>query len=159
MINIINVYLPTSEKVASNKEEAENVYTEEVESLMNIFKKNKSSVTFIAGDFNAKVGKRTEEDECMGRYSVGERNGSGELLAEFCNRNEQFITNTAFQHPARHITTWSQQRIDKASNTTKTIHNQIDYILINRDKKQNLQNATVMQTVQKLVAYLMTIPG
>ena len=144
MINIINVYLPTSEKVLNDQNEAENVYTE-IENLMNIFKKNKSSVTFVAGDFNSKVGRRKNDDddekECIGRYTVGERNLSGEIMMNFCKRNELFITNSAFQHPARHITTWTQQRIDKINNTVKLIHNQIDYILMKKNKKQNLQNA------------------
>ena len=100
-INMINVYMPTSDKVEADEEEAESVYRE-IENLLNIFKTQKSSITFIAGDFNAKVGKRKddEEGECIGRYSVGERNKSGELLMDFCNKNELFLTNTAFQHPA-----------------------------------------------------------
>ena len=85
----------------------------EVETLLSKFKKMKSSITIVAGDFNAKVGKRINEERCMGSYSTGERNQSGQLLTDFCERNELFLGNTAFQHPARHITTWSQQGVNK----------------------------------------------
>ena len=140
LVNIINVYLPTSEKVANDETEAENIYTE-IENLMNVFKKYKSSVTFIAGDFNAKVGKRNGEEESIGRYSIGERNRSGELMVNFCDRNELFMANTAFQHPAKHISTWSQQRVNKENNTVKRIFNQIDFILVKKNMKHNLQDA------------------
>ena len=142
MINIINIYAPTSEKVERNEEEIKKLYTE-IEKLMKTFKKQKSSVTFIAGDFNAKVGKRSNEEEknIIGGYSTGERNRSGEILMDFCRRNELYICNTAFQHPVRHRTTWTQQRTEKRTNTTKTIHNQIDYILVKTTKRHNIRNA------------------
>ena len=76
MINIINVYAPTTERVKENKAEVEKMY-QDIVNQMNILKKNKSSVIFIAGDFNAKVGKRRDDEECMGKYSAGERNDSG----------------------------------------------------------------------------------
>ena len=77
----------------------------------------------------------------MGRYSTGERNQSGKLLTEFCERNELYLGNTAFQHPARHITTWSQQRLEKKSQTVKNVFNQIDYILVEGNKKHCLMDA------------------
>ena len=140
MVNIINVYAPTSEKVEKNPEEAENLYAE-VETLLSKFKKMKSSITIVAGDFNAKVGKRINEERCMGSYSTGERNQSGQLLTDFCERNELFLGNTAFQHPARHITTWSQQRVNKVSQTVKNVFNQIDYILVEGSKKHCMMDA------------------
>ena len=60
MVNIINVYAPTSDKVEKNSTEIESLYGE-VEKLLTKFRKLKSSVTFIAGDFNSKVGKRENE--------------------------------------------------------------------------------------------------
>ena len=74
MINIITVYAPTTERVKENKSEVEKMY-QDIVNQMNILKKNKSSVTFIAGDFTAKVGKRRDDEECMGKYSAGERKG------------------------------------------------------------------------------------
>ena len=145
LINIINIYAPTSEKVEKSKDEIEKIYTE-VEKLLKKFKKNKASVTFVTGDFNAKVGKRQEdgdEERIMGRYSIGTRNTSGELFMDFCRKNEMFICNTAFQHPATHIATWTQEKVMKETNTVQRIHNQIDYILIDKNKKQNIRNSRI----------------
>ncbi len=105
--------------------------------------KSPSSITIIGGDFNAKVGKRAKDEEisCLGRYSKGVRNRSGELLIEFCEKNKLFMTNTAFQHPSKHITTWSQSRTNKQTNKVQHIHNQIDYIIVNRSNTQNLEQA------------------
>ena len=140
MINIINVYAPTSDKVAKDKREVEEMYSE-IEKLLKKFKKMKSSVTMVAGDFNAKVGRKLNEEKCLGNYSNGKRNQSGQLLTEFCERNELFISNTSFQHPTKHRTTWSQQRIEKNSNTVKNVYNQIDYVLVEGNKKQCLIDA------------------
>ena len=130
MINIINVYAPTSEKVDRSREEIDVLYAQ-VEKLRDNFRKLKSAITLIAGDFNAKVGKKENEERCMGNHTTGRRNQSGRLLTEFCERNNLFIGNTAFKHPKRHITTWSQQRIEKnRGGTLKNVFNQIDYALI-----------------------------
>ena len=142
LINIINVYAPTSDKVEKNENTVQSVYRE-VEQLLNKLK-SPTSVTLIGGDFNAKIGKRTNQDgeiQCIGKFSKGTRNRSGELLIEFCEKNKLFICNSAFQHPSRHITTWSQSRTNKETNIVKHIYNQIDYILINRSYKQNLKEA------------------
>ena len=77
----------------------------------------------------------------MGSYSTGERNQSGQLLTDFCERKELFLGNTAFQHPARHITPWSQQRVNKVLQTVKNVFNQIDYILVEGSKKHCMMDA------------------
>ena len=140
MINIINVYAPTSEKVEKDKKEIEEIYAK-VEKLIEEFSKITTSITLIAGDFNAKVGKSTNEEQCLGKYSKGKRNESGQIFIDFCEKNNLFVCNSAFQHPSRHITTWSQQRIEKKTNTVKVIYNQIDYILMNKTNIQNMTNA------------------
>ena len=141
LINVINVYAPTSEKVEKNENIVQKIY-QDIENLINELKCS-TSVTFIGGDFNAKVGKKLKEEEinCLGQYSKGDRNRSGELLIEFCEKNKLFIANTAFQHPARHITTWSQHRKSKATNKMQHIYNQIDYIMVNKSNVQNLKQA------------------
>ena len=64
----------------------------------------------IAGDMNAKIGKSEGNDECSGKFSRGQRNKSGQQLIDFCNNQNLFIANSAFPHPARHVTTWENQR-------------------------------------------------
>ena len=95
MVNIINVYAPTSEKVEKDSKEVENLYSE-INKLMDNFRKMKSSITFVAGDFNAKVGRQMNEETCVGKHSKGDRNQSGQLLTDFCERSELYLSNTSF---------------------------------------------------------------
>ena len=61
-------------------------------------------------------------------------------LADFCEAHHLFAANTAFQHPARHVTTWTGfRRCDTVSSTP--IYNQIDFILCRRSQRHLLQNA------------------
>ena len=91
----------------------------------------------IAGDWNAKIGKKppNSNEACVGMYSRGERNNSGQNLINFCTMNELFITNSAFPHKARHISTWENQRINPNTNKLLKIYNQIDYIICQTSKK------------------------
>ena len=102
-----------------------------------------STTTIIIGDWNAKVGKRTDLDNCLGRYSRGRRNLSGQQLIDFCEAYNYKVANSCFQHPARHQTTWSQKRTitDKDNEKLITIFNMIDYILVPQKLKNNLIDA------------------
>ena len=93
----------------------------------------------IAGDFNAKAGKRSGNEACLGRYSRGKRNNSGQTLIDFCNIHDLFISNSAFRHPARHITTWEFPR--EVNNKGIHIYNQIDYIICPGNRKHVLIDA------------------
>ena len=106
-----------------------------------ILKKLSTSITLIGGDFNAKVGKTNGIEKCIGKWSRGRTNNSGTKLIEFCEIKGQFITNSSFRHPARHITTWSSQRKDPSTNMMIQIYNQIDYILMDEKQKQTLIDA------------------
>ena len=77
----------------------------------------------MAGDFNAKVGEDTRNAGVGGQCGLGETNGNGEKLINFCQENNLVITNTLFQHHKRRQYTW-------CSPDGKT-GNQIDYILVN----------------------------
>ena len=140
LISIINVYAPTTQRVMNDIAELDELYTQ-LNNVINEFKS--TTLVLLAGDWNAKVGKSVNPyDTCLGKYSRGIRNNSGQLLIDFCITNDLFITNSAFQHPARHITTWENQRIDPNNvNKTITIYNQIDYIMCNINKRNILENA------------------
>ena len=99
----------------------------ELSSIINDLKKV-STMILIAGDFNAKVGKRNANIPCLGKFSRGRRNKSGESFIDFCNNHSFYITNSSFQHRACHITTW-ESKITK-NNKIITVYNQIDYILM-----------------------------
>ena len=84
-----------------------------------------SYMTFIAGDFNSKLGLRLDPSErFMGNYGKGTRNRNGHLLANFLAERDFFAANTAFKHHMRHRSTWHGY-IQNAHR-----YNQIDYILI-----------------------------
>ena len=138
-IIVVNVYAPTSGVAKKDHQQVKKLYGELKKLLTELNKLSTKSV-IITGDFNAKVGKRTGIESCMGRYSRGERNQNGQELINFCEMNSLFICNTAFKHPARHITTWTNQR-KGASGEMKFIYNQIDYILVHQNQKHELINA------------------
>ena len=88
----------------------------------------------IVGDFNAKVGKRTNENEkkAIGNFALGERNNNGEELVNFAIENKLSIMNTLFQKHPRRLFTWTSP-----DGNTK---NQIDYVLIQQRWKSAISN-------------------
>ena len=140
IITIICVYAPTTDRVKKNPHELTKLY-KQLEKLCKEMKKS-TSTTIIAGDFNAKVGKRSSASEqSIGNWSRGIRNESGSKLVDFCEKEKRTIANTCFQHPARHITTWSQKRKNSEGTGYNVIYNQIDYIIIDSLHTHTLQDA------------------
>ena len=139
ILSIINVYAPHTGRVKDDPKELNDLYDD----LNNVLDKLSSTTTIIIGDWNAKVGKRTDLDNCLGRYSRGRRNLSGQQLIDFCEAYNYKVANSCFQHPARHQTTWSQKRTitDKDNEKLITIFNMIDYILVPQKLKNNLIDA------------------
>ena len=145
-ITIINTYAPHTQRVREDPTELDQFYTD-LADTMNEIKDDKTTSTsllLIAGDFNAKVGKKKNEP-CLGKHSRGERNNSGQTLVDFCILHDLFIANSSFKHPARHITTWESMytSIDTVTNTSKLVKvfNQIDYVMCRTKHKHILQNA------------------
>ena len=128
------VYEPQSGRLTESLEELDKLYNE-----LNVALDEITGMVFICGDFNAKIGKRQEGEECMGRYTRGRRNTSGQTLVDFCEANCFFVSNSAFQHKAAHITTWESKR--QINDKCLTIYNQIDFILCKQDMKRNLRNS------------------
>jgi exonuclease III len=138
IVTVINVYGPQTGRLTQSIDELEEMYTH-LNNLINETGKQRH-LTFIAGDFNAKVGKRIGEDiNCMGKFSRGITNNSGSNLIEFCEAHNLFMANTAFRHSARHITTWESRRTVNGEEIK--IFNQIDYVICNQNIKRNLINA------------------
>ena len=52
--------------------------------------KDEKAKMYYAGDFNAKVVKNNTNINCLGKYSRGKRNASGETLIDFCEINNLF---------------------------------------------------------------------
>ena len=137
LINIVNVYVPHTQRVKDDYTELIELY-DVLNELLSNFKNLAGSFTIIAGDFNAKVGKQVPGEKSIGKYSRGYRNTSGQTLLDFCDSHDLVIANSCFQHPARHQTTWQQTRKNKNTNKLVTIYNQIDYVIIPRNKKHSL---------------------
>ena len=93
---------------------------------------------YIAGDFNSKIGLRKCDEEFMGNHSRGRRNINGNALADFLEVHSLFICNTAFQHSARHKTTWQGQRRDAATGQVVPIYNAIDFVICRQSHKRLL---------------------
>ena len=104
---IINVHFPTLKESKRTPQNRDVIY----EIISTIRERHKTDNIIIAGDFNAKIGKRQDEEEiCLGSNSKGKRNINGQILIDFCTEQELLITNSIFKHPSRHITTWESTR-------------------------------------------------
>ncbi|GFO26877.1 craniofacial development protein 2-like [Plakobranchus ocellatus] len=136
-LTIINLYAPTSALTKNNPDELDKFYND-LQTLIDSLPNN--TIIIFAGDFNSKVGKRSGEEICLGNYSRGFRNENGENLVDFCEKNKLFITNTAFNKAARHITTWVGSRKNN-ENKTVYVYNQIDYIICRQGQKHLITNA------------------
>lgn len=138
LLTIINVYAPTTAKVKNDANELHEMYGQ-IGNIINEVKNKNSSLLLLCGDFNAKIGKSKIKEPCVGRYSRGFRNDSGQSLINFCATHQLFISNSSFKHPARHITTWKNTR--ERNDTNIYIVNQIDYIIYPMNKKHCLIDA------------------
>ena len=78
VMTVINVYGPTAVRVANNIEEQEEFFCD----LAAITTAHRAStLLYIAGDFNSKLGRCHEHEIFMGRHSRGRRNANGTALA------------------------------------------------------------------------------
>lgn len=129
-LKIVQVYAPTS---THSEEEIDKFYND----LENILE-TKSHYTIVMGDFNAKVGKRTNTSETMtGIFGLGNRNERGDTLVEWATLEKYKIMNTMFQKKEKRRWTWKSP-----NGTTK---NEIDYILTN--KPDIITDVTVINRV------------
>ena len=107
------MYGPTAVHVATNIEEQEEFFCD----LAAVTTAHRAStLLYIAGDFKSKLRIRHEQEIFMARHSRGRRNANDSALAHFLDMHGLFACNTTFDHPARHKTTWQEQRRDVATN-------------------------------------------
>ena len=125
---MIVAYGPHSQLCADNPQTRDNFY----DSLDRAWKQTKEgkSLTFIAGDFNSKVGcQQSVEEDCMGVHGKGTRNENGQALVDWLLHRQLFLCNTAFEHPSRHRTTWEGRFKPHGSSTSVPVYNTIDFIV------------------------------
>lgn len=50
----------------------------------------------VIGDLNGRIGRSNLEDYPVGKFGEGTKNGNGQIVIDFCNNNNQIVTNTIF---------------------------------------------------------------
>ena len=90
-VTIIQRYSPTA---SSSKQEVEDFY----DLLESTVENYQSPKTIIIGDFNSKVGCRSQgEEETLGPHGYGARNERGDKLVQFAQEQRMRIANTFFR--------------------------------------------------------------
>ncbi|KAK6735494.1 hypothetical protein RB195_018608 [Necator americanus] len=108
---------PTS---AADESELDAFYGELEKVVLN----EKSFYKFVVGDFNAKLGKATEEEYRIGRFGLGDRNENGNRLAGLLSAAHLFHGNSLFMKKDHRRWTW-----ESPNGATRA---EIDLILTNR---------------------------
>jgi hypothetical protein len=124
-INIIQAYAPTTDHTDEDIE----AFYEEIGQCMKYVKSNE--IIIIQGDLNAKTGK-ISDSSTVGQFGLGTTKDRGKRLIEFAERYDLIISNTWYQHHARHLYTWRSPG--------DVIRNQIDYIMINWRYQNSIKN-------------------
>ena len=108
-IIVIQVYAQTS----NDKEDQVEHFYDDLQELLELTPKK--DVTFIIGDWNAKVGSQ-EIPGVTGKFGLGIQDEAGQRLIQFCQENTLVIANTLFQQHKRtlhrDITRWPTLKSD-----------------------------------------------
>ena len=136
-IRFINCYSPTNPKSVQNPQVADKFY-DQLEKASDV--PARYEVWFL-GDFNAKLGKRSWNDEenglssHIGKYGVGRRNENGDRLLQFLVSHTLFAANTAFQHASRHITTRTGWIKDQSTRKSRPYNKSTSVFVHNEDNQ------------------------
>jgi len=120
------VYAPTAKATPSVKAK----FTDDLQRTLDTLPAE--DIVVVLGDFNARVGKRSAEDdvwqEVRGLHGIGTCNEAGEQLLELCAVNNLTIMNTWFKKKPIHLGTWVHP-------ATKQTH-MIDFVMMRKDQRQ-----------------------
>ncbi|XP_028175804.1 uncharacterized protein LOC114364024 [Ostrinia furnacalis] len=133
-LKVIQVYAPTTEHP---DDEVETMY----EDISRAIHSSRSHFTVVMGDFNAKLGRRSDNELKVGQFGYGERNARGQLLAGFMEREGLFMMNSFFRKPKQRKWTWLHPN--------GAIKNEIDFIL--STKKHIFNDVSVINSVKTVV--------
>ncbi|KAI0219981.1 Craniofacial development protein 2, partial [Lamellibrachia satsuma] len=113
-LKIVQVYAPTT----SHSEDEINIFYNDIDKIL----ENPSHYTIVMGDFNAKVGVRTNPSETATEsFGLGQRNERGDTLIEWTTSKDYKIMNTLFQKKIERRWTWRSPN--------GKMKNEIDYIM------------------------------
>ena len=133
-VTIISAYAPT----LTSSDEAKEEFYESLDSLIKTTPE--SDKLLVLGDFNARVGKSTEEWQgVLGPHGVGKQNSNGLLLLSKCMEHNLCITNTLFRQADKYKTTWMHPR-------SKQWH-LIDYVIT---KQRDIQDICITRSMRGL---------
>jgi hypothetical protein len=101
-----------------------------------------SDILILVGDFNARVGSCTNDDDrdIVGKFGVDQRNEAGDNLVEFCALNGLRIMNTVFKKRDRLKHTWQHPG-------TKNWHC-IDYVMFRQTQSRKCTNVEVKRSAE-----------
>ena len=95
----------------------------------------------ILGDFNARVGADSHQGKTIiGPHGLGEQNGNGKRLFDFCTANQLLVTNIWFQHKPLHQATWYRN-----GNRSHPGH-MIDYVLVNNHFRSSVLDTSMFRS-------------
>ena len=117
-LTIINAYGPTTQLVNNNQDLQEDFFSQ-LAALTTRY--SSRSLFIIARDFNSNLGRKQADELSLGEHSCGTRNRNGTALADFLKVHRLFVCNSAFQHAARHKTTWQGQYRDTTAIPQETL--------------------------------------
>ncbi|KAL0852521.1 hypothetical protein ABMA27_017001 [Loxostege sticticalis] len=130
-LKVIQVYAPTSKYP---DEDVETMY----EDISRAIHSSRTHFTVVMGDFNAKLGKRSDNELKVGQFGYGERNARGQLLAGFMEKEGLFMMNSFFRKPKQRKWTWLHPN--------GVIKNEIDFIL--STKRHIFNDVSVINAVK-----------
>ena len=129
---IISAYAPTM----TNDDVTKEAFYNQLDELLRQIPKDDKIV--LLGDFNARVGaNHAAWPETLGRHGIGKLNSNGLLLLSKCKEYGLTITNTMFQLPTAHKTTWMHPR-------AKHWH-MIDYAIVRSRDRTDVTITKVMR--------------
>nr|XP_037868983.1 craniofacial development protein 2-like [Bombyx mori] len=126
-LKIVQVYAPST---SHPDDEVEATY----EDISRAIRDSQSHFTVVMGDFNAKLGRRGDDELKVGPFGFGQRNPRGQMLADFMEKEGLFMMNSFFKKPPQRKWTWlspdgvTRNEIDFIMSTNRQIFNDVSVI-------------------------------
>ena len=134
-VSVVSAYAPTAKAPPG----IQSSFRDELQTTLDRIPSG--DILILLGDFNARVGESSPEDDLWrgvrGQHGVGSCNEAGERLLEFCTVNGLTIMNTWFTKKSSQLATWKHP-------ATKQWH-MIDYIMIRATQQQLCCDVQVMR--------------
>ena len=129
-LSVVTCYAPTENASVDKKEE----FYHQLQKVCDDVKKHDRLM--VLGDFNARVGSDSATwPGVVGKYGLQELSANGELLLDWCVKNELGVMGTWFQHKNIHIKTWMHP--DRVNG------GQIDHVIVRQRDRLDVQDVRV----------------